>query len=154
MRLCLIIGDGAHRPGIVLRIAKHCGAGVDKQLRHPVVVEIRSDSRIGRRAKTPENEGDPFLLDETSSLLHRLWRTVAIVDADEIEFAAVHAALLIDHLEVGGLRAAEHAIGGGGPAVGHGLADLDLGIGNTRRVGGSGGPKSRGGIGSSSRCSL
>ena len=80
-------------------------------------------------------------------MLHRLRRAIALVEAHEIELAAIHAALLIDHLEVGGLRAAEHAIGGGGAAVGHGLADLDLRIGHAGRIGGSRGPDPRSEIG-------
>jgi hypothetical protein len=38
---------------------------LDEPLWHLVFVEIGADRRISRSAKTPENEGDPFLLDET-----------------------------------------------------------------------------------------
>src|SRR5262249_27787031 len=48
--------------------------------------------------------------------------------ADEVDLAAVDAALLVDHLEVGVDDLADRAVGGGIARVGVGVADLDLGI--------------------------
>ena len=65
-----------------------------------------------------------------------LGRTEAVVEADQIEFSAVDAAHLVGHLAISDFRPPVHAVGRGGSAVRHGLADLDLGIGDAGRVGG------------------
>jgi len=62
-------------------------------------------------------------------LFHRLGRAVAVVVGDEIDLAAVDAALGVDLLEVGVLGLADHAIGGRRSAIGHDVADLDFGVG-------------------------
>ncbi|MGY4355300.1 hypothetical protein ACVW0J_001793 [Bradyrhizobium sp. i1.7.7] len=49
-------------------------------------------------------------------------------------FAAVDAALLVQHLEIGFADAAEHAVQRAGPGMRHGLADLDLGVAGARIV--------------------
>jgi hypothetical protein len=36
-------------------------------------------------------------------------KTVGVVQADEVDFAAVDAALVVDHFEIGQFRAADHA---------------------------------------------
>jgi hypothetical protein len=118
----------------VLGVAEHCGTSSNEQLRHLVVVQILPDRGVRRGAEGLEQERDLLLLDEAAHLLHRFRRAVTVVEADQIDLAAVHAPLLVDHLEVGSLGAADHAKGRGGAAVGHGLADLDLGIGNARGV--------------------
>ena len=51
----------------------------------------------------PDEEQHLFLLDQLAHLLDRAWRTVAVVQADEVDLAAVDPALIVDHLEVGGL---------------------------------------------------
>jgi hypothetical protein len=50
-------------------------------------------------------------------------------ERDEVDLAAVDAAFFVDLLEVGGLDLADRPVGGGRPAVRHGVTDLDLGIG-------------------------
>ena len=90
-----------------------------------------------------EHKRDLFLLDEAADLLDGLGRAVAVIEADQIDLAAVDAALLVDHLEIGGFGLADHAIGGGGPAIGHGLTDLDFRVGDSRGVGGERGPRTR-----------
>jgi len=57
-----------------------------------------------------------FLFDETAGLLDGLGRTVAVIKTDKIEHAAVHAAALVDHLEIGRLGPAKNAVGGRGAA--------------------------------------
>jgi len=66
--------------------------------------------------------------DELAGLLNGLRRRVAVVIGDVIDLAAVDAALIVDHLEIGFFHLADHAIGGCGPAIGHDVADLDLGV--------------------------
>ena len=77
----------------------------DEQLRDFVVVEILPDRDVGRCAERAEQERDLLLLDEAAHLLDGLRRAIAVVEADEVDLAAVHPALLVDHLEIGGLRA-------------------------------------------------
>ena len=60
-------------------------------------------------------QGDLLLLDQPARLLHRLRRAVPVVEADEIDLAAVDAALLVDHPEIGGLGLADQAVGDAGP---------------------------------------
>ena len=130
----------------MLRVAPLCRAGGDEQCRHLVVVEILPDRGIGWSAERVEEEGDLLLLDEAARLLDRLGRAIAVVDADERELAAVHPALFVDHLEIGGFGAANHAIGRERPAVGHRLADLDFRIGDAGRVLGASSSEASGGI--------
>ena len=89
----------------MLGVAKRSGAGGNEELWHLVVIAILPDRKVGRGAERLEQERHLFLLDEPPHLLDRLGRAVGVVDADEIELAAVDPALLVDHLEVGGLRA-------------------------------------------------
>ena len=110
-----------------------------EQLWNFVVVEILPDGEIGGVAKRAKDEGDAFLLDETPRLLDSLRRAVAVVDANQVDFAAVDAALFVNHPEVGRFRPADDAIGRSRPAVGHGLANLDLRAGDPGSVGGSDG---------------
>jgi hypothetical protein len=60
-----------------------------------------------------EQQQHLVLLDELARLLDRLRRAVAVVVADEVDLAAVDAALLVDHLEVRGDRLADRAVGRG-----------------------------------------
>jgi len=49
--------------------------------------------------RVAKGERDLFLLDEAADLLDRLWWTVVIVQRDEVDFVAGHAALLVHHTE-------------------------------------------------------
>ena len=124
-------------------VAEHRCAGGDEQLRHLVVVKILPDGGVGRSAQGVEQKCDLFLLDKAPHVLDRLRRIVPIVEADKSELATVNPALLVDHPEVGGLGAADHSVGRERPAVGHGLADLDLRVGDARSVFGQRSPRSR-----------
>ena len=76
-----------------------------------------------------ESEEDFVALHELADLLDRLRRAVGVVILDQVDLAAVDAALVVDHLHVGGLRLADIGIDGIGARERHGLADLDFGIG-------------------------
>ena len=62
------------------------------------------DRRIGRRAERLEHQQDLVALDQLARLLDRLRRAVGVVIGDEIDLAAVDAALGIDLVEIGCLR--------------------------------------------------
>src|SRR5215831_10071471 len=81
-----------------------------------------------RRSQRTENKQDLVTFNELARLLHCLVRAVGVVIADEVDPAAVDAALGVDLVEVGGIAAAEFAKGRGRPAVGHGIADLDFAV--------------------------
>jgi hypothetical protein len=73
-----------------------------------------------------EHQQHLVLLDQLAHLLDRLGRAVAVVVGDEVDLAAVDAALGVDLLEVGADGLADGAVGRRRPAVGLGVADLDL----------------------------
>src|SRR5258708_11058938 len=64
------------------------------------------------------------------SLLHRLRRAIGVVIAYEVDLAAVHAAIVVEHPKIGAHRLADDAVGRGRPAIRHDVADLDLGVGD------------------------
>ena len=95
------------------------------------------DGAVGRRAQRLEHESDLILLDEAADHLHRLGRAVLVVEGDVVDLAPVDPALVVDLLEVGAEGFADGAVGRGGPAVGVGVANLDLGGGDPHdRLGG------------------
>ena len=146
MRLGLITGIVAHRPRKMPRVAEYAGAARNKQLRHLVVIAILPDRRVASRAERLEQKRDVLLLHESPHLLDCLRRAIAVVETDEVDLASVHPALVVDHLEIGQFRPADHSVGGGGTAVGHGLPDLDFGVGDARRVFSARGSESLSGI--------
>jgi hypothetical protein len=75
-------------------------------------------------------EGQQHLvaLDQLAHLFHRLRRRVAVVILNQVDLAAVHAALVVDHLDVGGLRLGDRCVCGGWPGERSGLADLDFSV--------------------------
>jgi hypothetical protein len=113
----------------VLRIAKARGAGDDKQLRDPHHIHVLLDGGIGRGAERAEDQQHGIALDQLARLLHRLRRTVAVIVGDEVDLAAVDAAIVVDHAEIGTHRLADDAVGRRRPTIGHDVANLDLGIG-------------------------
>ncbi len=88
----------------------------------------------GRRAERIEYEKNLVFLDQLAHHFDGLRRAVTVVAANEVDLAAVDAALLVDHGEVGRLRLADDAVGRGRAAVGHRIADLDLGIADAGSV--------------------
>lgn len=69
------------------------------------------------------------VLDQLSRLLHGLRRAVGIVVTDEVDLAAVNAAFVVDHTEVGRFGLADGAVGRCWPTIGHDVADFDGGVG-------------------------
>ncbi len=128
-RLALVVRLPAHGPRKILGIVPLGGAGGDEQLRHLLRIHVFVYGGIRRRAQRIEDEQHFVALHQLARLLDRLRRAVAVVVADEVDLAAVDAAGIVDLLEVGGFGLADHAVGGGGAAIGHDVADLDFGVG-------------------------
>ena len=118
----------AHRPRKMLRIVPLVGAGGDEELRHLVVVQVGVDGYVGRRAERAEHQQYLVLLDQLPHLLDSLRRAVDVIAADEIYLAAVDATLRVDHVEVRALGLADNAVGRSWTAIGHRVADFDLGV--------------------------
>ena len=100
-----------HGPRKVLGIVPLVGAGGNEQLRHLVFVQIVVDRHVRWRAERTKQHEYLVLLDQLAHLLHSLWRTIAVVAADIIDFAAVDAALFVDHGKVGSMHFAVNAVG-------------------------------------------
>src|SRR5260370_17965347 len=81
-----------------------------------------------------EDEQHLLLLDQLAHLLHRLGRAVAVVERDEVDLAAVDAALIVDHLEIGGLGPPDRPVGGGGTAIRPDVATLGFAFRHTRAL--------------------
>ncbi len=119
----------AHGPREMRRVVQGGGAGGDEQLRHALFVQIGPDRHVQRRAEHAEDQRDLVAFHQAAHILHRFRRRVGVVAADEGDLAAVDAALgVIQPFEIRGFDLAERAIGGGRPAIGDGLPDLDLGV--------------------------
>ena len=129
LRLALVARLPAHGPGELLRIVPLGGAGGDEQLRHLLGVQIFLDRGVRRRSERIEHHQHFVALDQLARLLDRLGRAVAVVIGDEVDLAAVDAALIVDHLEIGFLGLADKPVGRCGTAVRHDVADLDFGVG-------------------------
>jgi len=99
-----------------------------------VLVDIFEHRHVGSGADRVDQEGDFLALDQAPDLLHRLGWTVGVVEADEIDLAAVHAALFVDHREIGGCGNRTGRIGRCRTAIGRRGPDLDFGIGNAGAV--------------------
>ena len=95
-------------------------------MRHLLAVYVFVDRRIGRRPQRAEIGENLVLLDQLAGLLDGLGRAVGVIIGQEIDLATVNAALGIEPVVIGGLRASSRAIGRGRAAVGHGLPDLDF----------------------------
>ena len=113
----------------MLRIVPAAGAARREQLRDLLGVEVflRGDVRAG--AEHREHRQHLVALGEAPHLLDRLRRRIAVVHAEQLDLAAVDAALVVEHLEIGDLGAANRGIGGGRSRVGHGLPELDRRVG-------------------------
>ncbi|MGY4300982.1 hypothetical protein ACVWXN_009077 [Bradyrhizobium sp. i1.4.4] len=130
--LCLdpVAGLEAHGPGKVLRVVPLAGAGGEEELRHLLGIVILLHGGLGRRAQRVEDQEDLVALDQLADLLHGLRRRVAVIIGNPVDLAAVDAALVVDHLEIGFLGLADDAVGGRGTGIGLDIADPDLGVGD------------------------
>ena len=120
-------------PRKLARLVPHRRAGGDEELRDLVGVQIGLHRRHRVGAEAGEGEEDLVLLDELFGQLQRLGGIVAVVIRNELDLAAVDAALGVDLVEIGRDHLADDAIGRGRAAVGHGVADADLAVGWTSR---------------------
>ena len=118
-----------HGPGKILRIVPLAGAGGKEQLRDFLRVVILLYRGLGRSTQRVEHQKHLVAFDQLAHLLHRLRRAVAVVVTDEVDLAAVDAALVVDHPEIGILGLADDAVGGSRAAIGFDIADLDFGVG-------------------------
>jgi hypothetical protein len=99
-------------------------------VRHLLGVHVLHDRRVGGRAHGTDDGDDLIILDQLARLLNRLGRLVAVVEREKLDLAAVHPALPVDHVVIGGLHPSLRAVGRQRAAVRIGLADRDLGIGD------------------------
>ena len=119
-------------PGVVLGIGdEHRRAGAQPDIGHFLLVDIFADRGIRRSTDGLEQDGDLFILDQLADDLDRFRRAVAVIQGNQVDLAAVDAALFIDHLEISRLGGGYLPIHAGGAAERSALTDLDLGIGNT-----------------------
>jgi hypothetical protein len=86
---------------------------------------------LRRRAERAEQGQHFLLLDQPPGGFDRLRRAVGIVHGEELDLAAVDAALFVQHLEIGFADPAEHAVQRTRAAVRHGLPQLDFSVGRT-----------------------
>src|SRR6516225_4194977 len=92
------------------------------------------DRGVGRRPDAAGEEKHLVAFDQFARHLDRLWRRIAVVIRDKGDLAPVHPALVVDHLEVRGHRYRERAGVRERTAVGAGVADLDLAVGDARPI--------------------
>ncbi len=121
----------AHGPRIFLGMAPLRRTGRQQDVRDLLGIHVFHDRGIRRRAHGADDGDDLVVLDELARLLDRLGRLVAVVERDQLDLAPVHPALLVDHVVIGGLHPALGAVGRQRPTIGIGLADHDLGVGDT-----------------------
>ncbi len=124
----------AHGPRIVVGIVEHGCAGADEQMGHLLLVDVFDHRHVGGGADRIDQEQHLLAFDQAADLLDRFWRAVGVVEADVIDLAAVDAALIVDHREVGGGGDRAGGIGRRRSAIGRGGADLDFGVGDARPV--------------------
>ena len=98
-----------------------------------MLVEIVANGQISRALRAVD-ERHALVLDELARLLYRLRRTEAVVQAYQGDLPAFDTAAVVDHLDVGKLSPADSTPRRGRTAIGHRLADLDLGIGDAGRI--------------------
>ncbi len=125
-----VVRRPADGPREVLRIAPARRTGGDEQLRHLLGVHVFLDRRVARGAERGEDQEHLVALDQLTRLLHGFGRAVGVVVGNEVDLAAVDAAIVVDHPEIGAHRLADDAIGRCRPAVRHDVADLDFRVGD------------------------
>jgi hypothetical protein len=93
-------------------------------------LRVRKNQQLKNNGYSPRSvaPADSYSANDSSAA------AVAVVAADEVDLASVDATSFINHCEVGGLRLADDAVGRGWTAVGHRVADLNLGVARSRSV--------------------
>jgi len=104
------------------------------QRRDILAVEIFLHGGLRAGAERAEQREHFLLLDQTPRRLDGLRRAVGIVQRQERDLAPVDSALLVQHLEIRRLGAADHAIKRPRPGMRYGLAELDLSVARARIV--------------------
>ncbi len=127
-RLGLVARLPADGPREVLRVVEFRGAGDHEQLRHLLLGQIPLDRRVDGGTGRSEHRQHLVAFDQLADLLDGLGRAARVIVGDEIDLAAVDAALGIDLLEVGDHRLGNIAGRGIRAAVRAHVADLDFGI--------------------------
>jgi hypothetical protein len=83
---------------------------------------------VACRAERVEQRQHLVFFDHLAHKLDGFRRAVAVIAGDEVDPAAVDAALFVDHVEIGDFGLADRAVGRGRTAIGHGVAELDFGV--------------------------
>ncbi|MGY3078460.1 hypothetical protein ACVWZZ_004868 [Bradyrhizobium sp. LM6.10] len=103
-------------------------------MRHLLGIEIFLHGCVHGRADDLEGQEHLVAFDELANLLHGFRRRIGVVILDQIDLAAVDAALVVDHLEIGSLGLADRRIGRRRSRKRHRLAHLDLGVTGARII--------------------
>src|SRR5258708_32823153 len=111
---------------MVFRVVPLGGAGADEQLWDVPLVHVAPDRTVGGRPELARSEENLVALDQLAGHLDSLGRRIAGVAGDEVDLAAVYAALIVDHLEISGHRYRNGAGVRQRATIGAGVADLDL----------------------------
>ena len=97
----LPLGDVARQVADRVRVAAPgVRAGRDKELRDPALLQVVADRDVGLGAERVEDREDLILLDELARLRDGLRRVVRVVEVAVIDLPPVHAAAVVDVLEV------------------------------------------------------
>ena len=132
--LDLVAGLPANGPREILRVVPLGRARRNEDLRHLLGIHVFVDRAVGRRTQRIEDQKHLVAFDQLACLLDGFRRAIAVVIGNEIDLAAVDAALGIDLVEIGFLGLADGRVGRRRPRIGHDVADLDLGVGRARIV--------------------
>src|SRR5262249_47325501 len=84
----------AHRVGRLLVIAPPVSAALDEKLRNLSLVEISRNGELRGRSKRAERKGDVVDFDQLARLHPGPPQQIAVVGADQVDLAAVDAALI------------------------------------------------------------
>ncbi len=124
----------AHRPRKMRGIIEDGCTRTDKEMGHLLLVDVFEHRHVGRRTDGIDEEQHFVAFDKASDLLDRLGWAIGVVEADEVDLAAVHAAVLVYHREIGRDRYRTRRIGRCRTAIGRGGPDLDFTIGGAGTV--------------------
>ena len=131
LRLGLVRGLPAGRVRELRLVrAEDRGAGGHEQLRHLVLVEVVAHGEVVRGAERVDDREDLVLLDQPLGVRQRALRLVPVVVGDELDLAAVDAAVVVELLEEAVQRLGNRAVRRGRAAERIAAAELDGGVGD------------------------